>query len=42
MSSGFFRMELFGRRLCEGTKCLLTRSVDSEAGAVVKGIVGEI
>lgn len=32
-------MELFGRRPCEGTRCLLTRSVESAAGAVVEGIV---
>lgn len=34
-------MELFGRRLCAGTRCLLTRSVERAAGAVVEGIVAD-
>lgn len=39
MRSGLCRMELFGRRPCEGTKCLLTRRVERAAVAVVEGIV---
>lgn len=38
MRSGFCRMELFGRRPCAGTMCLLTRSVERAAGAVLEGI----
>lgn len=39
MRSGLCRMELFGRRPCEGTRCLLTRMVERAAVAVVEGIV---